>query len=923
MEYKQKCSIPLLLAVLSFIIIFSACSPEPKPKIFHVGFSQCCDDAWRDVMNREMLRELAFHPELDFKIRTAGNNSQSQIEQIQELIDSGIDLLIVSPNESEPLTQLVTKVFKSGIPVILIDRKIDSEQYSAYIGANNYEIGETAAKYIANQFGGKGNIIELQLGMTMTPARDRNQGFRDALTKFPQLQIVVPLEMSKGMEALKVDFMTTIGQHPEINIVFAHNDFLAENAYTWAKEIGRADDLFFIGIDGIPGISKGIQAVEDGTLNATLLYPTGGSEAIRLALSMLNNLPFDKQNTLQTIVINEDNARILHLQMKKVENLQHSIDEQTKGLADLKTVFQNQQVYIAVLIFSLLLAIILGAVLYQSLRSKEEINKSLEAKTQEALEHEQQIMQMSDQLRLASQAKVEFFTNVSHEFRTPLTLILGYLEGLLTTGNIGTKEAKQDLGMVRKNALRLLRLVNQLMDFRKIESGKMAVRASENDLIIFAKDIVQAYQKMADKRNIDLVFLAHEKSILVWFDVNMLDKVLFNLLSNAFKFTSNGGKIIVSVVKDAINNKAILKVEDTGRGMTKEHTDRAFEQFYQGQNNKTIGTGLGLSLSKELANLHNGDIKLWSELGKGTRFEVSLPLGSLHFREEQLITSKTESISYTEEMLIFEEDNQPLASQQPSEKTTKQSLLLIEDNAEMRVFFKNHFGKIYDIREAADGNTGLDLAFEEVPDLVVADITMPGKDGLELAKNLKSDLRTSHIPIVLLTARNSMEQKIEGIQTGADAYVTKPFNLVFLSEIIKNLLQGRENLRERFGGALQLGKLPSDLGDLDQQFLRKFTTFVEANYADLNLTVENLSIEFGLSRVQLFRKTKALLGDSPNNFIQHVRLKKASQFLLDSQWTVAEIAYKTGYSTPGYFSTAFKGKYGLTPTEWREGKGER
>lgn len=909
------------LLLLIFVLPWTGCTTGSTSGKFRIGFSQCCDDPWRDVMEQEMHSELAFHPELEMETRVAFNDSEQQIKQIQELVASGIDILVVSPNESTPLTPVIEAVYKAGIPVILIDRKTESEQYTAYIGADNYEIGKTAAKYIANKFAQNGKIIELQLGMTMTPARDRSQGFKDELMKFPKMKIIEPLELNKGMDELKSAFQKTLIQNSEVNIVFAHNDFLAENAYNWAQELGRAEGLFFLGIDGIPGIGKGIQAVEDKTLNASLLYPTGGSEAIRLALAILDKLPIEKNNVLQTIVINEDNARILHLQMKKVESLQENIDNQLKAVEDLNIIYKNQRTYIGVLVLILLVAILLGGILLKSLRAKVELNKSLENKTREALEHEQQIVQMSDELRLATQAKVDFFTNISHEFRTPLTLILGYVEGLLASGGSG-KEARSDLSMVRKNALRLLRLVNQLMDFRKIESGKMAVRASENDLVAFTKEIVEAYRKMAQKRNLELGFFAIEKSIKVWFDVNMLDKVLFNLLSNAFKFTptDGSGKIQVAVVMDPISGKATVKVEDNGRGMSKEHVEHAFERFYQGTTYKDKGTGLGLSLSKELVSLNGGNIALWSEKGKGSRFEVSIPLGNAHFREDQLVKEKTEGISYDEEMLVFEEERVGLTEASESEKRADQTILIIEDNDDLRHFLQKQFGKAYYVLDSMDGNSGLTKAFEEVPDLIIADISMPGKDGLELTKILKADLRTSHIPIILLTARNTMEQKIEGIQTGADAYVTKPFNLTFLSEVVKNLLLGRENLRGRFTSMVLPEKLPIGLGDLDQQFLRKFEVYIESNFADQNLTVERLSEEFGLSRVQLFRKTKALLGDSPNDYIQHVRLKKSSQFLRESKLTIAEIAYQTGYSSPGYFSTAFKTKYGCSPSDWREGK---
>ncbi|MCB0582530.1 MAG: response regulator [Phaeodactylibacter sp.] len=495
-------------------------------------------------------------------------------------------------------------------------------------------------------------------------------------------------------------------------------------------------------------------------------------------------------------------------------------------------------------------------------------------------------------------------------------MILGYMEGLLAGGMV-SKAARQDLGLVRKNALRLLRLVNQLMDFRKTESGKMALRASENDLVAFAREIVEAYRKMADKRNIELGFFSVERELPVWFDVNMIDKVLFNLLSNAFKFTPDGGKIQVAVIKDPIAEVALVKVEDNGRGMSKEETEQAFEPFYQGRRRQPGGTGLGLSLSKELANLHSGDIAVWSEPEKGTRFEVILPLGAGHLQESQMSGENTGSLSY-DEMIFLEEVNEESPYPPASSPDAEHTLLIVEDNEDLRRFLKNHFARRYQIREAPDGNAGLDMALEEVPDLIIADIMMPGRDGLALTRILKTDLRTSHVPIVLLTAKSAMEQKIEGIQTGADAYVTKPFNLDFLSEVIKNLLHGRQVLKDRFSSVIQPGQFPAGMGSLDEQFLRKFTQYVETHYEDQGLTVEGLSEAFGLSRVQLYRKVKALLNESVNDYIQQVRLKKASQLLLEGELTVAEIAYKVGYSSPGYFSTAFKGKYACSPSEYRE-----
>lgn len=910
------------------------CQKRSEKAQFTIGFSQCSDDRWRDVMNSEMRRELAFHPEINFDFRLSDENNALQIQQIRALIDLKVDLLIISPNEAKPLTPIVDEAFKAGIPVILIDRKTDSENYTAYIGADNFEIGHTAAEYIADQLGGRGKIIELQMNMAISPAMERDRGFRTGLKKYPNLQLVETLEIKGEVDLVEREFPVLLKKHPEVNIIFGQTDLLAETAHKSAQKVGLADGLFFVGIDGIPGTGQGIQAVEDGILDASLLYPTGGGEAIKLAISILNGLPFERRNTLQTTVIHPGNARILHAQMKKEANLAESIDKQTKGLKDLTTIYLDQKIYIGVLLSSLFVSLVLGGFLWKSLRTTQAVNKQLEQKTAEALAHEQLIVGISEKLETATRSKVDFFTNISHEFRTPLTLILAHIEGLLAMG--GSRELKNDLGMVRKNALRLLRLVNQLMDFRKIESDKMAVRAAEQDLPVFVHEIMAVFKKIAEKRNIDFRYFSREESMKVWFDTQMMDKVLFNLLSNAFKFTKNGGKIDLIIVRDPIENTAVIKVEDNGRGMDAATAAHAFDRFFQGESaQKYMGTGLGLALSRDLVQLHGGDIRLWSELNVGTRFEIHLPLGRAHFRDDQIVREK-QDIQDFDEHRIFLEENQPdwqsanpvFSKKEASraanlpETHDKTTILIIEDNDELRLFLKEKLGKNYQILEAADGEKGLDAAFQNMPDLILSDVMMPGRDGLSLTKILKNDLRTSHIPIVILTAKTAMEAKITGIQTGADAYMTKPFNLVFLLEIIKNLLAGRESLRERFGGSFTPDKnRMAGMTGLDEKFLQKFTEHIEANYADATLSVQGLCDIFGLSRVQIYRKVKALMGESVNDFIQHTRLKKASQLLLETDLNVSEVAYRVGYSSPGYFATAFKARYQCSPTEWRDRPG--
>jgi signal transduction histidine kinase/DNA-binding response OmpR family regulator len=941
-----------IYTALTFIVIvllgaLHGCEQSPPPKKYRIGFSQCCNDPWRDVMKAEMLRELAFYPELDFDMRVSENNSEKQVEQIRELVAAGIDILLVSPNESRPLTPVIEEVYKAGIPVVLIDRKTESPLYTAYIGANNYEIGRTAATYVANRLQGPGQVIEILLPLTISPGSERNRGFRDGIAKIPAIRVVAALETKRGLEDIHTMLPDLLRRHPDANVIFGHTDLLAETAHQIVQEQGRAGQMIFVGIDGIPGTGRGIQAVEDGVLDASMLYPTGGGEAIRLALSMLNKLPFEKENDLETIVIDSNNARILHNQMKKVNSLQKSIDEQVKGLEALQTIYRSQRVYIAVLLSSLLLALVLGMFLWQSLRIQQAARRSLEAKNREILEHERQIVEMSDEVRRATQAKVDFFTNISHEFRTPLTLILAFAEDLLPSQKL-SRDEQQSIGHIRQNAFRLLGLVNQLMDFQKTESGRMQLRASENDLIGFVRHIVESYAKTARKRGIDFQLLTRHERLPVWFDAGMMDKVLFNLLSNAFKFTPDGGKIHLSIAVDKQENRVKLSVEDSGQGMSAEEIGHVFEPFYQAQSPSqpppggketrwgggrelASGTGLGLSLTKSLVELHGGEISAKSTQGKGSRFTVALPLGKEHLPDDQTGSGQPSEVQGYGEQFLLNTQMEPAAVDAIGANTASDlQILVIEDNEELQFFLRKKLGGTYQVEPATTGLEGLQKAYDLTPDLIVCDIMLPGLDGLAITRTLKSDLRTSHIPIVLLSARGTVEQQIEGAETGADAYVTKPFNVQFLLATIRSLLFNRQVLKESYGKGLiahsfetPTVELPATTTALDRDFIRKFLVYIHQHYTRQDFQVTDLCQELGLSRSQLYRKVTALLGESIGDHIENLRIKKAEELLLEGKISITEIAYQVGYSSPDYFSTVFKSKYNVTPSQFRKSTLER
>ena len=900
----------LKFSIFIFLIALYGCQENVVVSKYKIGFAQCCNDPWRDVMNSEMARELAFHPEIKLEMLVSGNNSEKQMGQIRELVKQKVDLLIVSPNETKPLTPIIEEVYKAGIPVILIDRKTESELYTAFIGADNYEIGQTAAKYIANQIKGTANIIELKLQMTISPATERNRGFRDAVNASNRLKIIDSIEAVKGLDDIVNQLPDILRQHPEANVIFGHTDLLAEIAYKIAREQGREKDIFFVGIDGIPGTGRGIQAVEDGVLKASLLYPTGGAEAIRLALSILNKESFNKQNTLQTIVINSDNANILHNQMKKVNSLQESMERQTTKLEELNRTYSTQKSRLYFVGILLSIVILLSSILLYLFKEKQHSNERLAVQNQAILEQKNKIEEVSEQARQATEEKLRFYSYISHEFRTPLSLILTPTEDLLHNKTTDARETRSTLQLVRKNANRLLRLVDQLLELRQIDAGKMTLEAHQADLVAFIKDIVNDFSVKAKSQSIDLQFICPFSALPFWIDAEKLDKVLFNIISNAFKYTPQGGLIHVSLLKNL--DKIEIVVTDNGIGMTAEEREHAFDLFYRGSQNMSLGSGLGLALSHEFVLLHKGEIRLESEKGHGTTFKVVLPFNQSDSIAE--FTFETGNMPHFKHYI----ETQDVASNplNTPPQYFENTIVLIEDNIELNAFLSQKLSKNYNIVAHETAERGWEAILEHIPDLIISDVMLPGMDGFTLTQKVKNDFRTSHIPVILLTAKGQMESQITGAKAGADAYMPKPFNQHLLEERVKGLIENRDRMRRRFTNEITN---PSSVLKGERKFLIEFEALIEKNLADSTLSVEKLSHELGMSRVQLFRKISALTNKNVSDYIADFKLQKAKALLTNSDKTIAEIAYETGFNNPSYFTTFFKQKTNQTPTEWRNG----
>ncbi|MBX2844130.1 MAG: substrate-binding domain-containing protein [Flammeovirgaceae bacterium] len=905
--------------ILLIVLSLQGCMDKEQKMKYKIGFSQCTTaDAWRKAMDEEMKREISFNPDIQLITRDAKNSSQKQIAQINELLDEGIDLLIVSPNQAKPITPIIEKIYKDGLPVIVIDRKTFSSFYTAYVGANNYEIGKIAGKYVGEMLNGAGKIIEIRGLEGSSPAIERSRGFSESLQDFPNVDIVQKVYGQWEIDTVKQIFPKVIEGIKEADLIFAHNDVMGFGAYEVCKNLGLEENFYFVGIDGLSGPNAGLQFVSDGILDATFLYPTGGKKAIDLALDILNNQPVPKENILQTTIIDQNNITVMKQQTDKIISQQKDIEKQEEMYQNQLEMYKNQKVLMYILLISFSISLIFGSYILYSLKEKQEINNVLQSKNREILQQRNQIEIIAQEAEEATQAKFKFFTNISHEFRTPLTLILASVEELQDLTKTYSKQLKKDFDLIQSNASRLLRLVNQLMDFRKIEHNKMKVLASPNNLVQFIKDIMAEFEIIASRKKIDFRLIKNVSHLEVWIDIGMFDKILFNLLSNAFKFTPEGGFINIGIESKVLENKVVLSIEDNGRGMSPNHVKHAFDRFYQGENYETFGTGLGLSLSRELIKLHHGEISVQSEKGKGSRFEITFPLGKNHFTSAELREENINKLDPAEFKYFLDSANLVSLKENASNplQNNLSTLLIIEDNHELRELLAQKLGGFYNIEEAANGKIGLDKAFDKVPDLIICDIMLPELNGLSITEKLKNDLRTSHIPIILLTAKTSDEQQIEGIQSGADVYITKPFKFRYLFEKIKSLLKTRKQLKERFSHELPFHKLPKSENKIDKKFLNNFIVKIEENIGNPSVGVNEIAQELGLSRVQLYRKVKALLGVGVNEYIKTIRLKKAKQLIQENDMTIAEIAHKVGFSTPAYFSTAFKAMYDVSPTEY-------
>ena len=904
----------LLLSILCLAGILMSCTQ--KHTRYRIGVSQCSDDEWRHKMNNEIVREALFYDGVEVEIRTAKDNNRNQIADIKYFIDKKVDLLIVAPNEAAAITPVVEKAYRQGIPVVVIDRKILSDKYTAFVGADNYEIGKDVGQYILNRLHGKGKVLEITGLEGSTPAMERHKGLTDVLKEEPGIEITASVD-GAWLQSVAGEKMDSVFQtNKNIDLVFAQNDRMAIGAYLSARQQQLEKEMLFVGIDALPGKEYGVEQIINGVLDATFIYPTGGDKVVQVAMDILEKRPYERDTKLSTALVDKTNARVMQLQTDHITEQDGKIERLNNQVNEYLSRYSAQTMFLYACLIILLLFAALLAIIVRAYWTKNRMNMELSRQKKKLEEQRDQLISLSKQLEEATHAKLVFFTNVSHDFRTPLTLVADPVEQLLEDKAL-TPRQQSLLKVVHKNVHILLRLVNQILDFRKYENDKLELVRANMNLRVQLQEWSHSFQTLALKKHIHFVLEVNDDraDYLMAVDAEKMERVYFNLLSNAFKFTPENGTITVTLstlTKEEGGRYARLVVADTGSGISVQHIRHIFDRFYQIDVNHA-GSGIGLALAKAFVELHGGEITADRVEGKGTVFTVDIPMTVV----EEPSADVVQEPRITQQTVVEELEDMETEEQIPDEN--KECILIIDDNADVRDYVKSLLKEEYTVIEAPDGRAGLKKAMKYVPDAIICDVMMPVMDGLECCRKLKTELQTSHIPVMLLTACSLDEQRIQGFECGADSYISKPFNSKLLLVRLRNLMDNHKRLKQFFGDKTTLSK--ESVSDVDKGFVDRFRELIEENLADSELSVEDLGSKMGLSRVQLYRKIKALTNYSPNELVRIARLKKAASLLASSEKTISEITYEVGFTSPSYFTKCYKEYFGESPTDFLKRRG--
>lgn len=913
-------AVTALVLTAAVSLCLASCGGGEAHKRFVVGVSQCSEDTWRDKLNEE-LRIAATYYDVDLQIKSANDDVRLQTEQINRFVEQGVDLLVVAPGQVS-ISPAIDKAYEKGIPVIVFDRRTHSDKYTAYIGANNHEIGASMAEFMANANTAGTKVVELCGLSSSSPAIERGEGFDSVAALRPNIDIVKKVYADWTEEgAYRVMDSLLSTPYPAFNSIFAHNDRMAMGARRAVVKHGiDPKTIKLCGIDAMPQQGGGMQLVAEGKLFASSIYPTRGDEVMRLAMKILTHKPYDRENRLSSALVTEANARVLLMQYDETTRQQGHLSELRDRVDKTVSDFKTQRIYLLIMLGALLLLGMAYVYVVRANRAKARLNRQL-------ADSVEQQRQMTKHIEELTHTQLQFFTNISHELRTPLTLIAGPTEQLLEDKTVqGTH--RRMLQMVERNTKILIQLVSEILDFRKVQNNKAVLKLNRFNLAetlrLWADDFDAVTSRKGITVKVDAPSDAAQATVIA--DRDKLARVFFNLMSNAVKYTPKDGTITITLRHNG-DSFFLTMNNDSVKTISKDDLPHIFERFYQSKGS-IGGTGIGLALVKANVDLHHGIISATSSQEEGTTFSITLPDTQEGYDPDADNDGNKDNSTKAEQGYV--DDSYAPVNVEAAEKAERITnaedfdadrplVLIIDDNNGMRAYLRSIMQDHYNVSEAVNGKQGLERARREVPKLVVCDVMMPVMDGLEFTRRLKADTATSHIPVILLTARSLSEQREEGYGTGADSYLTKPFTGSLLLARIDNLIHSRTLLRSLFSGnSKEEEKEEEMLGAQDHTFVTRLREVIRDNMGDSDFSVERIGEEIGLSRVQLYRKVKALTGQTPVELLRKARLERSRRLIEKTEKSVSEIAYEVGFTSPSYFNKCFKDEFGISPGAMRE-----
>jgi signal transduction histidine kinase/DNA-binding response OmpR family regulator/ABC-type xylose transport system substrate-binding protein len=948
--FQTKLLSILLISIVAIAVV--GCGKE-KERSYRIGVAQCSADPWRWETNDEIERELMFHDNVTVETRSADDIDEKQIADIEYFIDNDFDLIIVNPTRADAVTPVIKKAFDKGIPIVTFDRRILGDSYTAHLEVDNTGIGKEAGEYAISMFPNGAKIIEIQGDNGMTPTIGRHRGFAQVIAAHPNQQILASVygKWNPDTTAHLVDSLLTV--HPDADLIYCHSDAMAISASRTARSRGF-NNIKILGIDGMA--SEGIKAVADSTIDATFLYPTYGYRLIRTAIDILEGRPYQRETIIPPVsAIDRHNADIMLQQNTMMK------EETSKilGMKDMLDIFWGRYYTQKALLYSLLvIAILLFGVMFLLLRmfrQRGNHQKTLMEKNRQLEQERDKQKVLYDRLDQATKSKLVFFTNVSHDLRTPLTLIAEPIEQVAAAPYLNQRD-RSLMSIARKNVAILRRLIDQILDFRKYENGKLELNLTEANYRQLFADWIEDFSQAAQNKDISLtsdISAAGEPHLA--FDVDKIQRVLFNLMSNALKYTPANGKIHFAC---SCNETALtFSVSDSGCGISPEEAGKVFERFYQVDKINPNGSGIGLALSKAFVELHGGELTLESTPGRGSRFLVRLPLRHVATPASPASASASATVpdglskeaaaktvpdsaatlpdgaattvAKAEAEAKISSEAAPLEAAPETLSGRNPLVLAIDDNEDILQMIRLLLGNDYEILTAANGKQGIKLAAKYTPDLIICDVMMPVMDGLECCRILKRELATSHIPVLMLTACSMDAQRVQGYESGADGYISKPFSGDLLKARCKSLLENRRRIYDLYsnpaGIAAPTDKPRPETPELpvagamaiDSDFYAEFLRIAAQHMGERDFGVDTVASMMGLGQSQFCRKIKSLTNYTPVELIRNLRLRKARTLLLSSDKSISEIAYEVGFTTPAYFSKCYRDAYGEAPSDLR------